>query len=897
MTTRERLAEQLLRRGDYRAILDQLADVIRTPLAASVTLRFAVAQALALTGRGADAERLFEADLRGIAEQAKRDFVLGILAERAGQLERALRHYTQASRASRATNDLTLTAWSELRRFGLLLEGHATDALTAMLPALRTTCVRSGDPSANCYLHLCAAVLAGQTGQFAEAQRHCDLADAILVEAPHGPFSAANAINRGCLAIMAGQLTEAAALFSEAKESASRAGDPFIAGRADANLAHVLLATGDLSAAEPLLTEAIRGGRLGKLGEVGALDGLARLQLAKGDYDGCHATISAVLALRDKHESMPSIYHVRWAALTNTRLLLKQGKTKEAFDYLNRLKGRSADIRDVPFKAAVAITTAVTAGLLGLAHVGAAELWSATELGIRDIVELQPQYYFAASLVLHEFDSDLSASLRRRSMALWRSRGAITQRIEADPSPISLSSARLEVATARPRTPRTIPEALSMAVAILDLGGQPRALGAELLALLDALDCCPEAELALGQSVPPKDAAIYLGFDGVRHVSLTCPVPINPAAALLLGEVKRLATHAIRMSAVQAKSIARPLWADDTIESQGDSVVVSEQMRALVDMARRIGVTSAPVLITGETGTGKEVLARLIHSYSSRAKRGFVPFNCGAVPKDILDAQLFGHRRGAFTGATEHSLGVIRGASGGTLFLDEIGELSLDLQPKLLRFLESSEVHPIGEPKPLVVDVRVIAATNADLETLIATGRFREDLFYRLDIVRMHVPPLRERREEIPLLARHYLDKHSSDWGKSKLSLSEEAVEYLVLYSWPGNVRQLVNEMRRVAAVADSGTTIMPEHLSKQICSSRVSVRTVPAAIATDEMAVRLDQPLGAAVEHLERAMIQRAMTAANGRLEEAARALGISRKGLYLKRQRLGIEQAPETP
>ena len=157
-----------------------------------------------------------------------------------------------------------------------------------------------------------------------------------------------------------------------------------------------------------------------------------------------------------------------------------------------------------------------------------------------------------------------------------------------------------------------------------------------------------------------------------------------------------------------------------------------------------------PVLITGETGTGKEVLARTIHACSTRAQSTFLPFNCTSTPKDMLDSQLFGHRRGAFTGAVDNFQGVVRAAAGGTLFLDEIGDTSLEVQPKLLRFLESNEIHPIGESQPSRVDVRLIVATNADLDTLVSQGRFREDLFYRLSIVRLHLPPLRERRVEIP---------------------------------------------------------------------------------------------------------------------------------------------------
>ena len=217
--------------------------------------------------------------------------------------------------------------------------------------------------------------------------------------------------------------------------------------------------------------------------------------------------------------------------------------------------------------------------------------------------------------------------------------------------------------------------------------------------------------------------------------------------------------------------------------------------------------------------------------------------------------------------------------------------MSLEVQPKLLRFLESGEVHPVGATQPVHADVRVIAATNADLDTLVSEGRFREDLFYRLNIVHLHIPPLRERRIEIPALAHHYLEKYATEYGKGNLRLAEETMEYLVLYRWPGNVRQLANEMRRMAALCEAGAVVMPEHLSPVIAASR---RTIPAserALDPTEVVVRLDQPLAAATEHLERAMLQHALKECGGRMEETAARLGLSRKGLYLKRQRFGIE------
>jgi DNA-binding NtrC family response regulator len=320
---------------------------------------------------------------------------------------------------------------------------------------------------------------------------------------------------------------------------------------------------------------------------------------------------------------------------------------------------------------------------------------------------------------------------------------------------------------------------------------------------------------------------------------------------------------------------------------------MNQAMREIVATARKVAPTSAVVLLTGETGTGKEVIARVIHAASPGADRPFVPFNCTAVPRDMVESQLFGYRRGAFTGALADHPGVIRAAAGGTLFLDEVGELPLDVQPKLLRFLQEREIQPLGSARPLQVsDVRVVAATNSNLDRMVTEGRFREDLFYRLNVVPIRIPPLRERREEIPPLAEHFLQKAAREFKKGSLRLAEETMEYLVLYRWPGNVRELANEMQRMAAMAEAGAVLMPEHLSQQIAATR---RTVPASerqLTGTEVVVRLDQPMPAAVEHLERTMVQYALKICGDRLEDAAHLLGLSRKGLYLKRRRLGLER-----
>jgi len=431
-----------------------------------------------------------------------------------------------------------------------------------------------------------------------------------------------------------------------------------------------------------------------------------------------------------------------------------------------------------------------------------------------------------------------------------------------------------------------------------DLAHRPRLLADEVLWTIRALECSPDAALVETREPrePPQatDSVVVLplGTDRRTHLALVCRIPDHPIKAILLADVLRAGRHALELEKAREDERARAaLWPAPPLEEQAGALFIAEEMQTLLATARRIAPTTVPVLITGETGTGKEVLARTIHAYSTRATATFLPFNCSGVPRDMLDAQLFGHRKGAFTGAAEHFPGVIRAAARGTLFLDEIGEMTLDVQPKLLRFLESNEVHPIGEAQPVRVDVRVIAATNSDLDALVTAARFREDLFYRLNIVRLHLPPLRERRVEIPALAHHYLEKHAREYKKGHLRLAEETMEYLALYRWPGNVRQLANEMRRLAALAETDAVLMPEHLSAEIAASR---RTIPASertLAPTEMVVRIDQPMAAAVQHLERAMIQHALRATGGRIEDTASLLGVSRKGLYLKRVRYGLE------
>jgi transcriptional regulator with GAF, ATPase, and Fis domain len=313
-------------------------------------------------------------------------------------------------------------------------------------------------------------------------------------------------------------------------------------------------------------------------------------------------------------------------------------------------------------------------------------------------------------------------------------------------------------------------------------------------------------------------------------------------------------------------------------------------MTRLVDEVHKIRSSDVTVLVTGESGTGKELVARAIHALSSRRSKVFVPFNCTAVPKELSEGYLFGYRRGSFTGAVSDSPGVIRTAAGGTLFLDEIGDLPLDVQPKLLRFLQEGEIQPLGEQKPQKVDVRIIAATNTDLEAMVADGRFREDLYYRLNVIRLRVPPLRERRSEIPAIVHYYVNHYSAKFGRLDITVTPQTLDLLMVFDWPGNVRQLTNEIQRIVARAEDGTVITPEHLSPELrrTSSPAISSQFPHApgLAASAAAGAISQglTLADAMAELERRMIAEALRKHNGNISRAARELGLTRRGLYLK-------------
>jgi DNA-binding NtrC family response regulator/tetratricopeptide (TPR) repeat protein len=330
----------------------------------------------------------------------------------------------------------------------------------------------------------------------------------------------------------------------------------------------------------------------------------------------------------------------------------------------------------------------------------------------------------------------------------------------------------------------------------------------------------------------------------------------------------------------------------------------SPAMTALVEEVYKIRSSDVTVLVTGESGTGKELVSRAIHKLSSRKDKIFVPFNCTAVPKELAEGHLFGYKKGAFTGAVEDSPGMIRTADGGTLFLDEVGDLPIDVQPKLLRFLQEGEIQPLGDKKPMKVDVRIIAATNMPLEDKVADGTFREDLYYRLNVIRLRVAPLRERRSEIPPMVTYYLNHYSSRFGKQNVTFTPQTIDLLMVCNWAGNVRQLCNEIQRIVARAVDNEVITPEHLSpelrriaKPLMAFDADSNVKPIASYDGVFSPFSNIPEGStledAVSELEMQLIRNALTRHSWNISRVANELGLTRRGLYLKLSRYGITKA----
>jgi two-component system response regulator AtoC len=361
-------------------------------------------------------------------------------------------------------------------------------------------------------------------------------------------------------------------------------------------------------------------------------------------------------------------------------------------------------------------------------------------------------------------------------------------------------------------------------------------------------------------------------------------------------ELKKVIAKAARAHDLERQNVHASFVDGDRSPLVGESASI----RAIYDMVARVADSPSTVLVTGESGTGKELIAKALHRSSSRRDKPLIKVNCAAIPKDLVESELFGYERGAFTGAVGSKPGRFELADGGTLFLDEIGEVPLEMQVKLLRAIQEQEFERVGGIKTIRVDVRLIAATNRDLQQMIADGRFREDLYYRLAVVPIALPSLRERREDIPLLVRHFIEKYDLRLGKRVEGIEDDALQLLVGYAWPGNIRELENLMERSVLFADGPliqASALPDSLRERGAHPPVPIAAMgPLGAIAAPSGASMKEIVRHAQAELERELITRALEETGGNVTRAAKRLQISRKSLQVKMKELGLREPSET-
>ncbi|MCU0573266.1 MAG: sigma-54 dependent transcriptional regulator [Syntrophobacteraceae bacterium] len=432
--------------------------------------------------------------------------------------------------------------------------------------------------------------------------------------------------------------------------------------------------------------------------------------------------------------------------------------------------------------------------------------------------------------------------------------------VDDDPGLLKLMKARLEGAGYRPTLAATGDEAIALAqgeifaLAILDLKMEGLNGIQVMEELLRVQPFLPTIILTAYGSISDAVEATKKG----AYDFLTKPFD---AKDLLYRLQKALELGKLKEEVGRLRTLVKERFHFDSI------ITTSDKMQQILKQITQISVTDSTVCLYGESGTGKELMAKALHVSSGRARMPFVAVNCGAIPEGLLENELFGHVRGAFTGATQSKLGILQQADGGTLFLDEISELPLALQVKLLRVLQESEFCPLGAVRPSRVNIRYVAATNQDLGKAVKEGRFREDLYYRIHVIPIEIPPLRERPEDIPLLARHFFEQFKRDMNRDIQAISPEAMQRLMLHSWPGNVRELSNALERAVALA-SGATITPADL---LLGREESSRPQAGV-----------QPLSEARHEFERAYLAQILTASRGNISRAAEMAGRYRAEIY---------------
>jgi DNA-binding NtrC family response regulator len=909
-------AEALYTTGHYARALQALEVTTsqRTPTVDEEILR---AELFSLVGEKRKAASLSEKFLkqRGLSpiQKCRLLEIRGRFAFSSGQHQHGLEAYRDAIEL--AERHLLVAEECHLRVHLFYQQIHwlGPQQAAADVSLLRRKVHHISDPALSASFQLGLVELAAKLGLLSRARRHLQTAKALLEAVEDNAVHSHATLTEIALTAFEGHPSEALRLAFQLAPSVDEIGDDSVRFGVFGNLAHLLGIQARYDEALRWLEKALHKRHVGGGVEIPLRDTLMQIHLWKESLDEAAIQADVVNNLISGSEEADSFYGL-WHLVTRVKWLYRIGDARAGMDLAMTALPRIERMADRNLLERMNLLAADGLNRVGRSLDAARLMARAVNANGDPPLEIVAEAARVAGRLTAP--DNVGASLAHFERALKILHGAgnlatveeVGREVEELFGQETTRNLRTENADLIGRDSDSRPPAAALTerfAVLLEIGSHPTLLAEEIWALLIATGAAKTATLATTQiggnekvlktlgsttlvdNVHGEKINIVIGDHTDRRSTIVVIPQETATARITILAVERL-VHAASLiaKARQEQREQAALWPEHTPEQELGLVCSSERMLDLIKTIRRVAPSNLTILITGETGVGKELFARALHMASPRKDRAFIPFNCTAVPKDMLDSQLFGHRRGAFTGAHQEGLGVIRAAAGGTLFLDEIGEMSADAQPKLLRFLESGEIHPLGEPKPAHVDVRIVAATNANLDQLVNDGKFREDLFYRLNVLPIHIPPLRERREEVPALVEYFLERFGREMQKPMLRVADETLEYLLLYRWPGNVRQLANEIRRMVALAEPGVILAPAQLSKDIIASR---RTIP--IEPSEMVMRLDQPLADATEQLERAIIERALTSSAGNNDQAAKLLGLSRKGLYLKRQRLGFK------
>jgi DNA-binding NtrC family response regulator/tetratricopeptide (TPR) repeat protein len=840
------------------------------------------------------------------AQRSMCEFTFGRLEWEEGDRRAALVHFNEAVALASNSSDLAQKCWPLMSVLLAVSHSAGSSTIDQMLSSLRADVFRTGDTRVLAGLHETLGRLEGKRGLQLGARSHLRRARKLLATAPNVYLDGLVALDLGVIAALELRIDSAIEHTQRSLQLAEQSGCLRLQRASLANLAFCFYSVGDFGAAVGYLEQA--ESILQPSGDTrnAMLETLARIRLAEGSLDECSTILAeiegGITTLDDK-----LLWAQRHAALTRTRLMARQGLYRDALRQAERTLEVARRSQDHFLSRMLVIEKSHILQQLKRLPESLELLKVVLELAPNEMPELYAEYETLLSRALLMEQKPHSAEVHlRRAQTIFHS-------LRHQPGLSEVSRRWSDnVASAIPTTAAahacsdphySAANAVQAVAILLRHSARPELLARGLVDLVEATHATYRAVATTG---PAADRRVLVGigaFDGEDPQTFPKRICISSVQRELvdiwidpkedadsIATINAIATLVSTIGELELGRLEREdrmrLWPIEDVDVMNDQAIINGRIRDLMAKARRVAGTKMIVLLTGESGTGKEIFARAIHTFSDRSAQPFVPFNCAALPRDMVETQLFGHRRGAFTGADRDNLGVIRSARGGTLFLDEIGELSIDLQPKLLRFLESGEICPLGETTPFTVDVRIVAATNARLEQAVRDGRFREDLFYRLNGVRLEIPPLRERRDELPSLVHHFLGRAAIEFKKGHVRIAEETMERLLLAPWPGNIRQLQNELRRMVALAEPDAILTPAALSAEITGADDDT-AVPSEAAAP---VPTNAKLNSTLERIEREMVRAALHQHRGKMDDAAKALGISRKGLYLKRQRLGL-------